>query len=212
MKILIFGASGATGRELVRQALEQGHDVTAFARDPARLRAAHGHLRCVRGDVLDPGDVERETPAHDAVVCAIGSPATKPGVVRSEGTHNIVRAMEKAGVRRLVCLASLGYGDSQKVLDRTPFVFRFLIAPLLLKGVFADHARQENYVRASQLDWIIVRPGNLTNGRRTGTYRHGFAADDRTIKVAVSRADVADFMLKQLTDNTYLRQSAGISD
>lgn len=97
-------------------------------------------------------------------------------------------------------------------MKRTPFIFRTIIAPLLLREGFADHARQESHVKASKLDWIIVRPGNLTNGPLTRRYRHGFAATDKSIKVEVSRADVADFMLRQLADNRYLRQTPGISN
>ena len=211
MKLLIFGAAGGTGRELVAQALVQGHSVTAFVRDPAKIGVAHANLRVVQGDVLDAAAVERVTPGHDAVLSAIGAPAAKTGSVRSEGTRNIIRAMEKSSVLRLISQASLGYGDSRKVLDRTPFYFKYLIVPFLLRKGFADHALQEEYIRQSSLDWIIVRPGNLTDAPATGAYRHGFAPDDRHIKAEISRANVADFMLKQATDDTYLRQTPGVS-
>ena len=211
MKVIVFGATGGTGRQLVQQALEQGHEVTAFLRSPERLGLSHAKLRLVQGDVLDAAAVERVMSGHDAVLCALGAPALKTGVIRSAGTRNIVAAMETAGVRRLICQTSLGYGDSKAVLKITPFVFRFIIAPILLREGFADHARQEEHIRASRLDWVIARPGNLTDGSRTGRYRHGFAADDRTIKGEISRADVADFMLRQLTDDAYLSKTPGLS-
>lgn len=211
MKLLIFGATGGTGRLLVEQALAQGHAVTAFVRNPAKLAIEHANLKIVQGDVMDLASVERAMQGQEAVLAALGAPAMKSGTVRSDGTRNIVRAMEKAGVRRLVCQTSLGYGDSRQVLNMAPFHFRYFVVPFFLRSVFADHARQEDYIKGSNLDWIIVRPGNLIDGARTGVFQHGFPATDRTITVSISRADVADFMLQQLTDDTYLRKTPGLS-
>lgn len=210
-KLLIFGSTGGTGRQLVEQALAQGYAVSAFARNPATVTIKHANLRIVQGDVMDFASVERAMQGQEAVLSAIGSPANKIGTVRSEGTRTIIRAMEKAGIQRFICQTSLGYGDSRDVLDRTPFYFKYFIVPFILRKGFADHALQEEYIRQSQLDWVIVRPGNLTDGNHTGAYRHGFPAADKAIRVEVSRADVADFMLKQLLDNTYLRKTPGVS-
>jgi putative NADH-flavin reductase len=209
MRLLVFGSTGGTGREIVDQALAQGHTVTALARDPAKLGKRHARLTVVQGDVLDAASVEQAMPDHEAVLCAIG--AGTRGGLRSAGTRNIVRAMEKAGVRRLVCQTSLGYGDSREVLNTSPLYFKYIVVPFVLRRAFADHAQQEEHIQGSGLDWIIVRPANLTDGPRTGLYRHGFPATDRTIKVHISRADVADFMLKQLSDDTYLRKKPGVS-
>jgi putative NADH-flavin reductase len=209
MKLIIFGATGGTGRHLVDQALEQGHEVTVFVRDPAKLHSQH--VRIIKGDVLDYPTVERSLKGQEAVLSALGSPANKIGVIRSKGTLNIVTAMAKTGVRRFVCQTSLGYGDSKEALSRTPFYFKYLIVPFILKKGFADHALQEEHIRQSHLDWVIVRPGNLTDNAFTGKYRHGFPYSDNKIQVKISRADVADFMLKQLSDNTYLHQTPGIS-
>lgn len=211
MKVIVFGASGGTGRQLVQQALEQGHEVTAFLRSPEKLGLSHANLRLAKGDALDAAAIERVMPGHNAVLCALGAPALKTGTIRSVGTRNIVAAMEKAGVKRLICQTSLGYGDSKAVLKVTSFFFRFIVVPLLLRQGFADHERQEAHIKASNLDWVIARPGNLTDGTRTGRYRHGFAADDRSIRGEISRADVADFMLRQLTDDIYLGQTPGLS-
>jgi putative NADH-flavin reductase len=211
MKLLIFGATGATGRQLVEQALEQGHTVTAFVRNPAAIGIQHNNLRIVQGDVLNPASVQQAMDNHEAVLSAIGMPANKTGTLRSAGTLNIIRAMEKAGIRRLISMASLGYGDSRQTLDQTGFFFKYIIVPFVLKKGFADHALQEEYIKQSKLDWTIVRPGNLTDGPLTGVYKHGFAANDKTIRVKVSRADVADFMLKQLADGRYLKKTPGVS-
>jgi putative NADH-flavin reductase len=208
MKLVIFGSTGATGRHLVDQALDTGHGVTAVARQPDRLDdLAHADLSVLRGDVLVPEDVERAVEGQDAVLCAIGAGAD-PTTVREDGTRNIVEAMEKAGVSRLICLSSLGVGDSRANL---PFFTRTVIVGIFLRHAFADHERQEAVVRQSSLDWTIVRPPHLNDGPRTGDYRHGFAPSDRGIEGKISRADVAGFMLRQLTDDTYLRRSPGVS-
>jgi putative NADH-flavin reductase len=208
MKLLLFGSTGGTGRELVKQALAQGHEVTAYARNPARLGdLTHPSLQVLRGDVLDSAAVEQAVPGHDAVLCAIGAGAGRT-TLREEGTRNIVRAMEKAGVRRLICQSSMGVGDSTANLG---FLTKYVIVPVFLRHAFADHERQEAAVKASALDWTIVRPPHLNDGPHTGTYRHGFPGTDTGIQGKISRADVADFMLKQLADNTYLRQTPGVS-
>ena len=212
MKILVFGATGKTGWQVVQQALAKGHEVTAFARNPSGVGIAHPLLKTVIGDVLDASSVVRAvTSEYDAVVCCIGSPANKIGNIRSQGTKNIIDAMEKAGLKRFICQTSLGYGDSVKTLDQTPWFFKHLIVPYVLKKGFADHALQEKYIKESNLDWVIARPGNLTDGSCTKAYKHGFAADDNNISVKISRADVADFMLKQLDSNEYLKQTIGLS-
>jgi putative NADH-flavin reductase len=211
MKLIIFGATGGTGRLLVEQAIAQGHQVTAFVRNPSKITLKYPGLKVSTGDVMDASAVNLAVGGHDAVLSAIGSPANKIGIVRSQGTLNIINAMQQKGVKRLICQTSLGYGDSVKTLDRTPLYFKYLIVPFILKKGFADHALQEQYIKESNLDWVIIRPGNLTNGPFTGQYKHGFEATDPTIKVKVARADVAHFMLKQLTNNTYLHLTPGIS-
>ena len=208
MKLLIFGSTGGTGRQLVEQALTRGHAVTAFARDPTKVDVEHVNLRVVRGDAMDFDSVLRAIQGQEAVLSALGLPASNKSTARADGTRNIVCAMEKEGVRRLVCQTSLGYGDSRDIL---PFHMKYIIVPLILRNAFADHELQENHIKQSSLDWIIVRAGNLTNGDRTGSYRHGFAATGKGLKIKISRADVAEFMLGQLADDTYLHGTPGIS-
>ena len=209
MKLLIFGSTGGTGRELVKQALAQEeYTVTAFARRPEALAIKHPRLKVVQGNVTDYASVERAIEGQEAALSALGSPTLKQNTVVSDGTRNIIKAMERFGVKRFICETSLGVGDSQGQLG---FLFNRIFLPLFLRHVFADKEIQERLIEESSLDWIIVRPGRLTNGARTNSYRAGFAPTDKTIKGAISRADVADFMLKQLTDNTYLHQTPGIS-
>ena len=208
MKIVIFGSTGGTGRELIGQALDQGHHVTAQARSPEKLEdLEHPELAVVRGNVLDQADVEREIGGQEAVLCAIGAGADRT-TLREDGTRVIVAAMEKLGVSRLVCLSSLGVGDSHANL---PFFTKYVIVGIFLRHAFADHERQEAVVRKSPLAWTIVRPPHLKDGPRTGEYRFGFPPTDRSTQAKISRADVADFMLKQLTDDAFIRKSPGVS-
>lgn len=208
MKLLIFGATGSIGRPLVEQALEQGHTVTAFVRDPAKLDIRHANLKIVQGDVLDLASVEKSVQGQDAVLCVLGSGGQRTGTIRSEGTRQIIRAMEKAGVQRFICQTTLGAGDSWGNLN---FFWKYIMFGTLLRDVFADHQRQENEVKHSQLDWTIVRPGAFVDGNRTGEYRHGFPGTDKTSKLKIARADVADFLLKQLVDSSYLHKTPSVS-
>lgn len=249
MRLLVFGATGGTGRALVEQALEQGHTVTAFARDPTKIRATHQNLTIARGNMLDVASVEAAVHGQDAVLSALGTRLpilaivvfgfafqalarllaltgpvglavriagpllallilTRRTTALSEGTRNIVRAMEKHGVRRLICESSLGVADSK---GRLGIFYNLILVPLLLRGMFADKAAQEQLIQASTLDWVIVRPSSLTNGPRKGVYRAGLDIGHWFRPTRISRADAADFMLKQLTDDTWLRKTPGVA-
>lgn len=209
MNILIIGATGGTGQELVTQALAQGHSVTAFARNPAKVTLTHERLVVVKGDVLDYGTVERAAKGKDAVVSALGHKRWfVPSKILSEGTRNIIRAMEQHGVRRFVCETSLGVGDS---VGKLGLYYTLFVIPFIVFFYFRDKGRQERVIRKSNPDWIIVRPGQLTNGRQRGTYRHGDNIGSFITTVRISRTDVADFMLKQLSNDIYLRKSPGVA-
>ena len=206
MQLLIFGATGSVGRQVVEQALEQGHHVTAFTRNPQNLDRQHPHLKFFQGDVMDAPAVEQAVQGQEAVLCSIGN--GRHGEIRSEGTRQIVQAMEKASVKRLICQSTLGVGNSRGNLD---FFWKYLMFGLLLRPVYADHVLQEAYVRQSRLAWTIVRPAAFTDEERTGAYRHGFPGNERGLSLKISRADVADFMLKQLTNQSYLYMTPGLS-
>jgi putative NADH-flavin reductase len=206
MKLIIFGSTGSIGQQLVEQALSQGHTVTAFVRNPAKLTLIHANLKIVQGDVMEAGSIEKAMHGQEAVLCALG--AGRKGTVRSEGTRNIIRAMEKTGIQRLICQTSLGVGDSQGNLN---FFWKHIMFGFLLKEAFADHESQEKYIMQSRLNWTIIRPAAFTNGSLTGKYRHGFTPADKQITLKISRPDVADFMLKQLKEDTYLYKTPGLS-
>jgi putative NADH-flavin reductase len=208
MKILVLGSTGKTGLELLEQGLEDGHEVTAFARRPEAVALKHSKLQVRKGDILDQASVRAAVEGQDAVLSALGVRQLAANKVLSEGTRNVIQAMQQSGVRRLIVESSLGVGDSTGQLGP---LYNFFLLPLLLKRIFQDKEAQESLVRASGLDWVIVRPAVLTNGPRTGRYKAGFAPTERSIKAKISRADTAEFMLKQLSDNKFLRQTPGLS-
>ncbi len=208
-RILIVGATGGTGRQLVAQALERGHAVTAFARNPAKLGIEHPNLRVVQGDVLDYASVEAAVKGQEAVISALGHKQYfGPSRILSEGTRNILRAMETHNVPRFVCQTSLGIGDSA---GRMGLYYTFIVCPLVVPFYFWDKTRQERLIAASKLEWVIVRPGALNNGEKRGAYRHGPDIGNFLWTVRISRADTADFMLNQLTDDAHLGTAVGVS-
>lgn len=207
-RVLVIGATGGTGRQLVAQALEAGYEVTALVRDPAKLQLTHPHLTVVRGDVLDYRSVSAAVQRQDAVVSALGHRRLfVPSRVRSEGTQNVLRAMQEHGVQRFVCETSLGLGSSA---GRMGLLGTWLALPVFLPIYFWDKARQERAISESDVDWVIVRPGILTNGAKRGIYRHGENVGSYILPGRISRADVAEFMLKQLTDDTYVHKASGL--
>jgi putative NADH-flavin reductase len=205
VRVIVFGATGTVGTHVVAQALDKGHAVTAFTRNPAHVQQQHERLEVVRGDVSDLAAVQRAVVGHDAVIVTLG--AGRKGDVRALGTQTIIEAMKKTGVRRLICQSTLGVGDSRANLN---FWWKYVMFGLLLRAAYADHVRQEEFVKQSQLAWTIVRPSAFTDGPRTGSYDRDFGADRKT-KLKISRADVADFIIEQLTDDTYLHRTPAIS-
>ena len=207
MKLIVFGSTGSIGRELTVQALSAGHSVTAFSRDPEKLvDISHHQLNFFQGDVLNVLDVEKAISGHDVVMCALG--AGSKGRVRAEGTRNIIIAMVRLNVKRFICQTTLGAGDSNGNLN---FFWKRIMFGFLLKEAFLDHELQEKYIMECSLDWTIVRPGAFTNGSVTGHYQHGFSPTDKTIKLKISRGDVAQFMLKELETGQYIRKTPGLS-
>lgn len=207
MKLIIFGATGTMGRHLVKQALAQGHQVTAFARKPEALEIEHPNLRLFTGDVFDPESVAAAIKGGEGVLVSLGS-SKLTGKVRSVGTQHIVEAMQRHQVKRLICQTTLGVGDSQANLN---FFWKYLMFGLILRSVFKDHVVQEAVVKRSKLYWVIVRPAAFTDGPAPDEYRHGFPANEKNLALKILRTDVASFMLRQLNDDGYLRQTPGLS-
>jgi len=201
MNILIIGASRGIGLQLLNQALSAGHAVTAMARHFQELPDQMERQRVISGDILDEATVRGVMAGQQAVCLTIGVSVTiKPVTVFSRGTQNVLAAMAGHGVRRLLCITGIGAGDSK---GHGGFLYDRIFQPLLLKTIYEDKDRQEALIRASLADWTIVRPGFLTNGPLTGHYR--VITDLTGIKAGkISRADVAHFMLGELSENRYL--------
>nr|WP_127079851.1 SDR family oxidoreductase [Rhodomicrobium lacus] len=202
--ILIIGASRGIGLETVRRALDQGYRVRAFARSASQIPITHTELTKVNGDALRAEDVAAAVKGVDAVIETLGAKASLAMVTShtrlfSDATRILIQSMESAGVKRLISVTGFGAGDSRQhmsLLQRLPF-------ELLLGRVYADKAVQETIIRRSALSWVIVRPGILTSGPRTGRYKIlDKPADWRN--GMISRADVADFLVKQIEDDAYL--------
>jgi putative NADH-flavin reductase len=200
MRIAIIGASRGIGYELLRIALEEGHEVTALVRNPAKLNISDSRLKIVEGDILDTASVTAVTAGQDAVCVCIGIPPTrKPVNVFSRGIECALAAIGRESHQKLIAVTGIGAGDSK---GHGGFFYDRVINPLLLGTIYADKDRQESIIKASDVKWLIVRPGFLTNGPRTGKYRAIENLSGAT-SGKISRNDVADFMLKQLTTPTY---------
>jgi len=212
MQLTIFGATGKTGMRLVQQALDAGHAVRAFVRDPAKLSISHDKLQAVQGDILDAASVDAalSQPA-DAVLSALGIFHREPKTDLSDGTANVISAMQKHGIKRLGVVSSLGAGDSA---GQGNFLARNL-QKFLLSHVLADKERQEQLIMSSGLDWTIVRPPQLTDDDRicekvvawVGPTPKGARLTWKT-----SRATVAGFLLKAVAQGSHIGEAVNISE
>ncbi|TMI63667.1 MAG: SDR family oxidoreductase [Bacteroidetes bacterium] len=208
MNIILFGATGSVGKQIIKQTLDEGHRVTAFTRSPEKLIAfSSANLSVVKGDILNKTDVESAVLNHDVVLCTIGD--GNKGTVRGTGTRNIIESMQKHHIKRLICQTTLGLGESRGNLN---FVWKHIMFGLLLKKAFKDHQLQEQYVFDSNLDYTIVRPSAFTDGQITRNYKIGFDGNFKKLSLKISRADVADFMLQRITSKEYLKQAVSISN
>jgi putative NADH-flavin reductase len=209
VNLLIVGATGGTGQQLVSQALERGHRVTALVRKEPSAAPRPG-LVTVLGNVLNAASLDRAAQGQDAVLSALGHKQVfRPTRILSEGTRNLIGAMQRHGVRRFVCETALGISDAWWQMG---LYYTLFVRPVILPLYFWDKTRQEAVIRASDLDWTIVRPGALTNGPKRGRYRQGPRVGHWLWTVRISRADVAAFMLDQLTESRYVRTAVGVAD
>ena len=205
MRLLVFGANGATGRLVVDEALAAGHRVSAFVR---RVGAPFpGDVRVIQGDATDMTAVRTSMPGHDAVICTLGvGNALRSGGLIERSLGEIVPAMELAEAPRLVVMSALGVGAT---FAQAPLVPRILYR-LMLRDIFADKERGERMVEASILDWTIAHPPLLTDGPLTGAYRVG-----ETVELAgfprISRANVANFMVAALASGAWTRRHVIVS-
>lgn len=209
LKVAIIGATGGTGKAVVENALAAGYEVVAVARRPDALKIQNNKLEIRRGDIFEPNSIYDALSGADAIVSAIGiGRAKEPTRFFSEGITNIIAAMKKAQTRRLICVGASGYIDS----PAHPLWMRLMMEKVvrkLLYHSYEDMRRMEEIVKDSDLDWTIVRPPRLTNGRRMGFYRVQKGVVIGGAKI--SRADVADYIVKNLSDSRTFGAAFGVS-
>ena len=205
MRVLIIGASKGIGLETTRQAIAAGYDVRAQARSAIEITDANPRLEKISGDALRPENVEMALIGVDVVIQTLGvglDDLFRPVQLFSEATQILIEAMKKQGVKRLISVTGFGAGDSRasiSCLQRLPFQFIFGRA-------YDDKTLQESLIKGSGLDWTIARPGVLTSGRRTGRYRI-LSETSEWRNGIISRADIADFLVRQIEDQTYIHKN-----
>ncbi len=199
MKILIIGASRGIGKALMEEALGDGVTVSVLARYPEKITMSHPALSIHRGDARDLGSVMELSRGCDVVCSCIGAPITfKPVDLFSTAAANYVAAVAANHGQKLIVITGIGAGDSK---GHGGFLYDRIFNPLLLSAIYADKDREESIIKASSIDWLIVRPAGLTNGPRTGSYRV-LTELTGTASRRISRRDVADFILAQSADPT----------
>lgn len=208
MNVIVFGATGTIGRLTVRALLDAGHSVTAFARAPQKLEMESPNLKLVAGDALRSCVVSDAVRGHDAVVVTLGAGMSRKSVIRSQGTLNVIKAMQTHRVTRLICQSTLGARDSW---DNLNFWWKHVMFGALLAPVFRDHELQEQLVEASGLDWTIVRPGAFTSETTRNDVIEDVPTSARGLDLKVARSDVAQFLTRQLVDRTYVGRIVGFS-
>lgn len=208
MKVIVFGATGTVGRLAVENLLEAGHSVTAFARSPEKLNLSDPKLRLAAGDAMKLSDVTAAVAGHDAVVVTLGSGMSRKSKIRSQGTMNVIKAMQIHGVRRLIAQSTLGARDSWPTLN---FWWKRVMFGALLAPVFRDHELQEQLVEASGLDWTIVRPSAFTDQPTTRPVIEDVQNTARGLDLKIARSELARFLTRQLSDRQYIGRAVGLS-
>ena len=205
MRVLIIGASKGIGLETTREALDAGHDVRALARSAAKIAVSNPSLEKMPGDALKPEDVEAALVGVDVVIQTLGvgiRDMFRPVHLFSDATRVLIEAMRSQGVKRLICVTGFGAGDSRgsiSCLQRLPF-------QIVFGHAYNDKSLQEKLIKESELEWTIARPGVLTSGPRMGRYRILSEATQWRNGI-ISRADVAEFLVRQIGDQTYTHKT-----
>ena len=205
MRVLIIGASKGIGLETTHQALDAGHDVRALARSATAITVSNPSLEKIPGDALKPEDVEAALAGVDVVIQTLGvglGDLFRPVHLFSDATRVLIAAMRRQGVKRLICVTGFGAGDSRariSCLQRLPF-------QIVFGRAYDDKSLQEKLIKESELDWTIARPGVLTSGPPTGHYRI-LAEASQWRNGIISRADVAEFLVRQIGDGAYIRKT-----
>ncbi len=201
MKVLLIGATGGTGREILPRLLAADHSVTALARRPEAITTTHEHLVVLPGGVRDPDLVDRAMHGQDAVICAFGPRALGKDDIQEVLMRNLVAAMTQRGVKRLVNLSAWGAQATHKPIN----LMQVILQGVLLRNIFADKKRGEAVLFASDVEYVNVCPGRLLNKPARGGVKA--SVEGTGIKHSITRADVAQWMVEQLTSDTWVRTS-----
>ncbi len=212
MKLTVFGATGGVGRELVTQALDAGHDVTACVRNPGKLDPTHIHLTVIAGELTDREAVQRAVRGADAVISALGPSLDRKatGMPLVDGTRTILDAMATEGVERYIGIATPSLRDPRD----TPSLLGIIVPIMgrtLLPRAYRELLAMSQLITDSPVDWTIARFTRPTNGTRKGTIRAGHLGRD-SVKASIARADIATFLLAQTTDTRFHRAAPAISN
>lgn len=199
MKLLIVGASRGIGKALLQEALREDHQVRVLARNPDKIDVVNGRLEIVEGDVRDQEALRAVAQDMEIICSCVGVPITfKPVDLFSTAATNLVSVVEQQPGVKLIAVTGIGAGDSK---GHGGFLYDRIFKPLFLKTIYEDKDREEAIIRASKIDWLIVRPAGLTNGPRTGNYRV-ITELEGIVATRISRPDVADYILSQMVHPT----------
>lgn len=207
MKVLVLGGNGAVGQLAISELLLANHEVTALVRNASSLQRNHPHLTVQQGDPTNPAALESFLPGQDAVLSMLGVRKNKKTTVRTDVARSLVAGMRRHGVRKLVWLDAAGVGSSKEFIERSSFLFGRILMPYFLNHMYEDAAVADALIEKSGCDWVIVRPMSFTNGPKTGKVSVVTDMNSKVkLRLRMSRADVASFLVEQLVTDHYIRQ------
>ena len=206
MRVLVLGATGSIGRLIADEAVRRGHQVSAFVRTPQKRGALASRIAVLQGDALDGGSVSRALSGQEAVVYGLGAGNVRHTTLFSESTRVLLPAMEQRGVRRLVCITGVGAGDTK---GHGGFLYDRILYPLFTKGIYADKDVQEGLIRASSLEWTIVRPAAFRNRAAATPLRAVTNVEGVTLRT-IGRSEVAAFVVEEVDRRAFVRQAVFI--
>ncbi len=207
--IALFGATGQTGAEFLKLALEKGYKVKALVRTPEKVTTQNENLKVLQGDVLSEADVEKTVKESDIVVSLFGHVKGSPEMLQTNGTKNIVNSMKRNNINRIISLSGGGLPyekDEPKFMDKA---IRFIMK-IVVPNVLNDAIAHAEFLKKTDTDWMIVRGPRLTNDAAQGNYKEGWVGVNASTKL--TRADLADFILNQIEDTKYNKQMPFVSN
>lgn len=209
MNVFLFGATGGTGKEVLIKLLEQKHQVFALARNPGSVDITNNNLKIIKGNIYNPEAYQDELSKCDLVISALGTgTSTKPTEIYSKGGQQIISAMQKANIKRLITLTSSAFDPTAPQYNS--FLVKYIVRPLF-KNLYSDMQKWETILENNKdIAWTIIRPSRLINGKGKGRYRiqlnHCPKAGSK-----INRSDLADFIIKQMSSDKYIHQKVAIA-